>query len=159
MDMPPDMFGLHSLTLVGEACLTEAERRERVAIIEARVSETFKAAVRQLGEDEARKLFHRASRKRKRGATKLLAPDRDHQLLIAYDSREPGETVMALATRLHAKSKRALGNSASAIVRQIQRVVKAREDRRRGAALDSRYMRMATRHEPPPLAEIALDAK
>jgi hypothetical protein len=160
MDMPPDMFGLHSLTLLGEACLTEAERRERVAKIEARVTETFNAAVRQLGEDEARRLFHRASRKRKRGAAKVLAPDRDHQLLIAYDSREPGETVIALATRLYAECKGVeLGNSARAIVRQIQRVVKARQDRRHKAALDSRYMRMATRHEPPTLLGMALRAK
>jgi hypothetical protein len=73
MDLPPDMFGLHSLTLLGEACLTDAERRERVTKIEARVTETFEAAVRQLGEDEARKLFRRASCKRKRGAAKVLA--------------------------------------------------------------------------------------
>jgi hypothetical protein len=157
-ELPPDVFGLRPLCLLSEAGLTGDERHERVAKIEAYVAEAFKDAVRQLGEDEARKLFGRVLRKPKRGGAKVLAPDRDHQLLTAYDNRDAAETVTALATRLHARGI-SLGNSVGAIIRQIQRLVKEREERYRRDAAESRYMRMAMRHQPPSLLSAARSAK
>jgi hypothetical protein len=59
MEPPPDIFGLRSLTLIGEACETESERKRRAAKIEAGVGAAFTAATRHLGEAEARELFRR----------------------------------------------------------------------------------------------------
>jgi hypothetical protein len=98
-----DIFGLHQLTLLGQAGESAADREKRFATIEAGVRGAFKAAVGHLGEDEARRLFVRVLRRPKRGRGRGLAPDRDYRLLRAYDTaRQNGESIPALARRLRA---------------------------------------------------------
>jgi len=156
VNQPPDIFGLHTLTLVGQACETATERAQRVAKVEAGVHAAFRAAISHLGEAEARELFRSALQKPKRGVGKALAPDRDQRLLTAYDERQSGETIAALARRLHAEVGKELGNTPKAIETQIGQLAKAREKRRRAAAVQKRLWRMAMRHEPPTiLGEIA----
>jgi hypothetical protein len=159
MEPPPDIFGLRSLTLIGEACETESERKRRAAKIEAGVGAAFTAATRHLGEAEARELFRRVIRKPKRGRGKELAPDRDFRLLAARDEAVArGESVAALARRLRA-SGIGLGNTEGAIARRIHQLVSERDERQHKAAVEARYWRMATRHEPPTLLEMALSEK
>ncbi len=148
--LPPDMFGLELLTMMSDACLSDDERNARRGTIKDHVAKAFKAACRQLGEDDARALFREVTRKRKRGVMTALAADRDYQLLRAYDTRAPGETVKALSERLYDEGRGTkLGQSADAIRRQIFAVVKQRRQRDRERAIQNRYMRMATRNEPP----------
>jgi hypothetical protein len=148
---PPDIFGLHWLTLAEDACETVKERAQRAAKVEAGVGAAYGAAVRHLGEEEARKLFRSVMRRRKRGANKESPPDRDQRLLAAYDERTSGESVAALARRLHDKFGVELGNSPKAIETQIGKLRDELNKRRRAAAVQERLWRMATRHEPPTL--------
>ena len=159
MALPPDMFGLPSLSLMSQAGETNAERQQRVEAVEAGIRKTFVAAVRQLGEDEARALFRRVTRQPKRGPGKDLAPDRDYQLLTAYDAAMvEGTSVAALARDLR-KAGTTLGNTPEAIALQIRRVVKERDKRRHQAAADARYHRMAMRNEAPSLLSAAVSRK
>jgi hypothetical protein len=148
---PPDIFGLQRLTLLGEACEATSERTRRIAKVEAGVHAAFRAAIDHLGEEAARELFRIVLRKPKRGAGKALAPDRDQRLLAAYDALQSGESVAALARRLHASIGIELGNTPEAIESHIGQLVKKREKLRRAAAIDARQWRMAMRNEPPTL--------
>ena len=151
VELPPDIFGLRRPSLVGMACESEAERLKRVATVEDGVRDAFTAAVWHLGEDEARQLFRRVTRRPKRGLGKTLALDRDARLLQEYDAAlQNGETTAALARRLRAEG-RELGDSAGAIQTQIRKLVKERDKRQRAAAVKARRWRMATRNEPPSL--------
>src|SRR5580704_2812203 len=123
---PPDIFGLRHLSLLGQACESKAEMQKRVATVEAGVAAAFKAAVGHLGEDEARRLFARVTRRPKRGLGRMLAPDRDARLLAEYDAAaRTRESVAALARRLRANGTE-LGNTEGAIETQIRKLVKER---------------------------------
>jgi hypothetical protein len=153
--LPPDIFGLRHLSLLEQACESEAETRKRIATVEKGVEAAFKAAVGHLGEEEARRLFARVQRRSKRGQGKMLAPDRDARLLKEYDAAAPkGESVAALARRLHAAARMELGNTPGAIATQIRKLLKERKQRERAAAFEARRWRMATREEPPGLLSI-----
>jgi len=148
---PKDIFGLQHVTLLGQAGETDAERRRRIAKVEAGVADAFKAAVHHLGEDEARQLFLRVMRRPKRGPGKTIARDRDHRLLKAYDEAVAnGESIASLAKRLHGEGQR-LGATEGAISAQIRKLRDERNQRARAAAVQSRWWRMATRNEPPTL--------
>jgi hypothetical protein len=142
----PDIFGLRVLSFVASAGENESERQKRVAKIEKVLKDTFRAAARHVGEEEARRLFERIIQKQKRGRGKALAPDRDSRLLAEYDAAvTKNETVATLARRLHSGGK-SLGNTPGAIAAQIRKLLKARKDRDRAAALNERRLRMAMRH-------------
>ena len=157
----PDIFGLHQLTLAGQAGESAADREKQFATIEAGVRGAFKAAIGHLGEDEARRLFARVLRRPKRGRGKELAPDRNYQLLRAYDTaRQNGESVAALARRLRAGAGGIeLGNTADAIEAQIRKLLKEHKERDHAAAVQARLRRMATRLEPPSLLSVAISKK
>jgi hypothetical protein len=155
----PDIFGLHSPSLLGRAFESKADTQNRVAKVEKGVEDAFKAAVKHLGEEEARQLFRRVIRKRKRGLGKTLAPDRDARLLQEYDaSIQIGESTAALARRLRPEG-RELGDTADAIQTQIRKLVKERKKRQRDAAFETRRWRMATRNEPPSFLSAAKSEK
>ena len=155
----PDIFGLRVLSFVESACESEADRQKRIATVEKGVEDAFRAAVRQLGDEEARLLFARVTRKPKRGHGKVLAPDRDFRLLAEYDAAvAKNETVAALARRLHSEGIE-LGNTPGAIQTQIRKLVNARKDRERAAAFNARRWRMATRNEPPTILGAARSEK
>jgi septal ring factor EnvC (AmiA/AmiB activator) len=147
---------------VEEACESEAEKQKRIATVEKGVVAAFRAAVRHLGEEEARLLFARAVRRPKRGPGKTLAADRNARLLKEYDiALRRGESVAALAKRLHAADgkPRELGATPGAIQTQIRKLVKERKKRERDAAFEARQWRMATRNEPPSLLAAATSEK
>lgn len=156
----PDIFGLHHLTILGQACESDQERQERIVKVEQGVLAAFKAAVSHLGEDQARRLFAKAARRPKRGRGKILAADRDHRLLAAYDEAvvRNGETVAALSQRLRNEGIE-LGNTAGAIATQIRKLVTERKQRARAAAFEARRWRMAMRNEPPTLLGAAIGKK
>jgi hypothetical protein len=157
----PDIFGLHQLSLLGQAGESAADREKRFATIEAGVRGAFKAAVGHLGEDEARRLFVRVLRRPKRGRGKGLALDRNYRLLSAFDTAgQNGESIPALARRLRAGAGGIeLGNTADAIEAQIRKLLKERKEREHAAAVQTRLWRMATRHEPPSLLSVAMSKK
>jgi hypothetical protein len=145
--VPPDIFGLHNLSLLSRACETAAEKQKRIAAVEQGVAAAFKAAVDHLGEQEARQLFARVVRRPKRGLGRMLAPDRDARLLAEYDAAvESHESVAMLAKRLR-QGGIELGNTTPAIATQIRKLVKERKDRQHAAAFEARRWRMATRGE------------
>lgn len=156
--LPPDIFGLPHLSLLGRACETEAERLKRRSIVEAGVVAAFKAAIDHLGEEQARLLFARVVRRPKRGPGKALAADRDARLLREYDNRN-GESIAALARRLRRISGAALGNTEGAIATQIRKLVKERKARNRAAAIEERRWRMATRGEGSSILSAAMNEK
>jgi len=81
----------------------------------------------------------RVFRHPKRGQVKMFAPDRDARLLKEYDAAAPkGESVAALARRIHAAVGRALGNTPGAIATQIRKLLKERKQRERAAAFEAR---------------------
>jgi hypothetical protein len=146
---PPDIFGLHYMTLLGAACESDADRAKRFAKVEGGIVAAFRAAVHHLGEERARQLFRKALRRPKRGPGRALAIDRDRRLLRAYDEAiKNGETIASAARRLRSTGIR-LGNTPAAVAAQIRRLVKARKQRERDAAFDARRWRMAMRNEPP----------
>jgi hypothetical protein len=142
-----DIFGLHHISLLGAACESTAERKQRIGKVEAGVIAAFKAAVHHLGDDDARELFNRVLQRPNRGRGKALAADRDSLLLKTYDEA-PGESIASIARRLRAQGKQ-LGNTAAAIATQIRKLVKEREERERRERVEARRWRMATRNEPP----------
>jgi hypothetical protein len=155
----PDIFGLPHMSLLGAAFESEDERSQRIAKVEAGVRAAFKATVIHLGEDQARQLFCEVVRKPKRGRGSALAEDRDYRLLESYDqAARTGESVAAIARRLRA-SGADLGNTEVAIAAQIRKLVKERDARRRVAAVEARYWRMAMRREPPTLLSETLSKK
>lgn len=156
----PDIFGLHHLTILGAACETEADRKKRTSTVEAGVLAAFKAAVAHLGENEARELFQRVLRRPKRGNSKTVDPNRDAILLKARDAAvQNGESMAALAKRLHARHGVRLGNSPQAIETQIRKLVRGRDKRDHEAKKQARYWRMAMRREPKTLAHGILTEK
>jgi hypothetical protein len=149
--IPPDIFGLHMPT----ALESETDRQKRVAQVEAGVAAAFKAATLHLDEEQARQLFHRVSRRVKRGKGKDLATDRDQRLLREYDAAaKRGETVPALARRLAAAGKD-LGNTPAAIAAQIRKLLAEWKKRDRQAAVRARLWRMATYKETPTVLSLA----
>ncbi len=147
-----DIFGLHHMTVIHLACETPTEQARRAAKVEAGVTAALDAAIRHLGDDEARALFAKVLRRPKRGLGKALAPDRDIRLLRAYDEAPEGESIAAIARRLR-KEGRTLGHTEGAIAAQIRRLVAARKERDYRATVDARRWRMALRDEPPTLLE------
>lgn len=148
----PDIFGLHHLTILSEACLSDAERKERVAKIEAFVAKTFKAATYQLGDEQSRQLFARVLRRAKRGQGKAHVADRDLRLLKAYfDAGGDGKAVSiaALAKKLHAANGTKLGSSPHAIAVRIGKLLREQAKSQKERAIQQRYWRMAARHDPP----------
>src|SRR6266545_2652004 len=144
----PDIFGLHHVTILGQACETDAEKQKRKAIVEKGVLAAFKAAVHHLGEDEARKVFRQVLRRPKRGKGKMHAADRDARLLKEYDAAvKKKESIAALARRLYAANGQQLGNTPGAIQTQLRKLVNARKEREREAKKQARFWRMATRGE------------
>jgi hypothetical protein len=75
MQPRPDIFGLHHVTIIGRACESDAERRQRVAKVEAGVKAAFKTAIHHLGEDDARELFVRVLRRPKRAPGRRSRPN------------------------------------------------------------------------------------
>jgi hypothetical protein len=61
-----DIFGLTRLSLLCEGLESDAERASRVATVEKGVQDAFQAAIDHLGEQEARKLFAKVTRRPKR---------------------------------------------------------------------------------------------
>jgi hypothetical protein len=156
--LPPDIFGLRHVGVLSFE--SEAETRKRIDTVEKGVEAAFKAAVEHLGEEEARRLFARVLRRPKRGQGKMLAPDRDARLLKEYDAAAPkGESVAALARRLHAAVGVELGNTPGAIETQIRKLLKERKQRERAAAFEARRWRMATRGEQPGLLSVSTSEK
>ena len=154
-----DIFGLEHLSLLGETCETDAERKQRIAKVEAGVLAAFRAATFHLGEDQARQLFSRMARRPKRGRGKALAADRDHRLLKAHDEGiQRGDSIAKIAKQLRADGIE-LGNTAEAIAAQIRKLIAERKERERAAAREARRWRMATRNEPPTLISAALGEK
>lgn len=144
--LPLDIFGLRQVGIL--TFESEAEMRKRIVTVEQGVEAAFKAAVRHLGEEEARRHFERVLRRPKRGQGKTLAPDRNAVLLKEYDAAvRKGESVAALARRLRAAAGIKLGNTEGAIATQIRKLVKERRQRERAAAVEARRWRMATREE------------
>ena len=141
-----DIFGLQTPTLLGEACEKAPEKQKRIAKVEEGVADAFRAAVRHLGEEEARDLFKRVMRRSKRGRGKTLAAHREWRLLQEYDARPKGESVAALAKRLRAEGME-LGATQDAIEFAVREAVKSRKQRQHAAAVDARRWRMATRGE------------
>jgi hypothetical protein len=158
--LPPDIFGLRHLGLLGQAFESEAETRKRIVTVEKGVEAAFMAAIDHLGEEEARRLFARVLRRPKRGQGKMLAPDRDARLLKEYDAAAPkGESVAALARRLHDADGIELGNTPGAIETQVRKLLKERKQREKAAAFEARRWRMATRGEPPGLLSVSPSEK
>jgi len=156
---PNDIFGLQHLSLLAQVCETEPERRRRVEKVEAGVAKAFRAAVHHLGENEASELFSRVMRRPKRGPGKMLAPDRNARLLKAYDEAlANGESIASVAKRLHAEGHD-LGATEHAIAAQIRKLRDERKEHARAAAVRSRWLRMAMRHEPPTLASGLMSKK
>jgi len=71
--------------MLGAACESATDRKQRIGKVEAGVIAAFKAAVHHLGDDDARKLFNQVLQRPKRGRGKSLAADRDTLLLKTYD--------------------------------------------------------------------------
>ncbi len=152
-----DILGLHHISLLGAACESAAERKQRTGKVEAGVIAAFNAAVHHLGNDDARKLFNRVLQRPKRGRGKALAADRDTLLLKTYDEA-PGESIASIARRLRAQGKQ-LGNTAAAIATQIRKLVKEREKRQRRERVEARRWRMAMRNEPPSFLSSAISSR
>lgn len=153
-----DIFGLPYLTVLEEACESEKERQRRIDTIERIVGETFKAAVTQLGENDARDTFRRVLRRPKRGLGTALDQNRDVVLLAAHaEAKAGGIKTTELARRLFKTHGKTLGNTAKAIETQIRKVVKEQRKRDQLAARCHRYQRMATRNIPPSL--LSMDFK
>ena len=147
----PDIFGLYDLSLLERACESEADRKKRFKAVEEGVAAAFRAAVRHLGDEEARQLFKRVTRRKKRGQGKIFQSDRDARLLSEYKvASQKGETIAALARRLHATSTE-FGNTADAVETQIRKLVKEQKKRDRVAAFEARRLRMAMHGEIPTL--------
>jgi hypothetical protein len=144
-----DIFGLYPPPILNFE--TAEETSWRVAAVEQGVLAAFRAAVAHLGEDEARALFLRLTRRPKRGPGKALALDRNVRLLRAHDAAvQQGVTIAELSRQLRAAGKE-LGNTEGAISAQIRKVVRERAARQRAAAKEARRWRMAMRNEPPTL--------
>lgn len=155
--LPVDIFGLEPLPSLLE---TDEERRKRIEIVEKGCAAAFNAAVRHLGEDGARQLFGKVMRKSKRGQGKALAPGRDTELLREHDAAAlSGESIRALAKRLHGEKWRKLGSTPAAIEAQLRKLLKERKARERAAAVDARRWRMATRDEAPTLLSVTNSEK
>jgi hypothetical protein len=125
----------------------------------------FKDAKLRVGEDEARRLFVRATKRRRgeHGRQQVgRSPTRDADLLYAYDEairhaqtdRERRATPRHLAGRLAAESGPRYGNSAQAIERHLRRLL---ADRKRQAEASAELFRQwreaykeATGREPEP---------
>jgi len=158
--MPParqmlDCFGLRP-PLIAES---EDGTRSRVALVKKGVADAFAAAVTHLGDEQARELFTSVARRLKRGKGKSLASDRDAQLLAALEAAQRiGETIPALARRLHVERKLELGNSPQAIDTQIRKLLKERSARKRTAELAAqRWHQMFP--TSPTIVSRALDKK
>lgn len=150
-----DCFGLRP-PLIAES---EDDTRSRVALVKKGVADAFAAAVRHLGDEEARELFASVARRRKRGKGKSLASDRDTQLLAALESAQRiGETIPALAKRLHVERKRELGNSPEAIETQIRKLLKERSAKKRTAELEAQRWRQMSPPSPTIVSRV-LDKK
>jgi hypothetical protein len=148
IELRPDIFGLHHLSLLAQAGESEDTKQKRAATVEAGVLAAFKAVAAHLGEVEARQLFKRILRRPKRGTGKMLAQDRDARLLKEYDAvAQRGESIAALARRLHAANSLKLGNTPGAIAAQIRKLVSERKTREHEAKKQARFWRMATRGE------------
>ena len=140
-----DCFGLRP-PLIAES---EDDTRSRVALVKKGVADAFAAAVRHLGDEEARELFASVARRQKRGKGKSLASDRDTQLLAAVESAQRvGETIPALAKRLHVERNRELGNSPQAIETQIRKLLKERSAKKRTAKLEAQRWRQMSPPSP-----------
>jgi hypothetical protein len=157
MQSRPDIFGLHHVTIIGRACESDVERRQRVAKVEAGVKAAFKAAIHHLGEDDGRELFARVLRRPKRGPGKALATDRDARLLKAFDVAPKGQSIAGIARGLRAQGTD-LGNTAGAIAKQIRKLLEERKEREHRKRVEARRWRMAMRNEPPTLLETAVSA-
>jgi hypothetical protein len=143
----PDIFGLGYPSILGQAGEAPADTQKRIAMVEAGVIAAFEAAIRHLGDEEARRLFSRVVRRPRRGRGKMLDPHRDIRLLREYDTATgKGETVAALARRLHAQG-RGLGATAEAVGAQIRKLVKERKKREDAGRVQARRWRMAMRGE------------
>ncbi len=142
----PDIFGLYHVTLLQGACESDADKQKRKDSIEKGVLAAFKAAVAHLGEAEAREVFRRALRRPKRGTGKMHAADRDTRLLREHDAKAEGESVAALAKRLHAANGQQLSNTPGAIQAQIRKLVSERKSHEHEAKKQARLWRMAAAH-------------
>ena len=144
----PDIFGLHHITILGQAAESDADKKKRKDTVEKGVLAAFRAAVHHLGEDEARKTFKQVLRRPKRGKGKAHAADRDARLLKAYDAAtEKNESIAALAKRLHKSEGQQLGSTPGAVETQIRKLVNARKAAKHEAKKQARSWRMATRGE------------
>ncbi len=128
-----DRFGL---PLVVSLLDSEETKTGSKADVEALATALFSAAVRVLGEDEARAVWKAASTKPK-GPKGSRHPRHDRLLLRAYDAavRDAGGSEGAAPARvaavLHLRLPGIYGNSAAAIERHVRRLVKERESRPR----------------------------
>lgn len=152
-----DIFGLRHVTLIQEACESDADKQKRKDTIEKGVLAAFKAATAHLGEAEARQIFKRALRRPKRGSGKMHAIDRNSRLLGEHDANAGGESIAALAKRLHATNGQQLGNTPGAIQFQIRKLVSGRKKREHEAKKQARFWRMATRGEKTLLSGFACE--
>lgn len=126
---PLDHFGLPDYSLLE----TEDARRRRIIAVKKMVRNAFKGAVTHLGEEEARILFARAARpkKRGRGQNATFAIDRDLQLLQeCQGAKQANESILALAKRLHEDRTNDFGNTVAGVERCIRRLLrkKSRSD-------------------------------
>jgi hypothetical protein len=149
-----DIFDLVTPSLLGEVVESTSARAARFAKVEQGVSDAFRAAANHLGEEEARRLFRKTTRKPKRGPGGAINPERDRILLRAYDERPADQSLAAVARLLEKwaiETGIRLGSNADAIAAHLRKLLAERARRQRAAAVEARRLRMAMRNDPPSL--------
>ena len=126
-----DRFGLPTSWTV----LTD-DTAVREAAVADRVRELFAAAVRHLGEREARELFHEASKGKRARPRKVHLSASDRELLAIYDARVPGLTphqVRALPRQI-ATERATHMRPAGATEKHLRRLLNHRDEQQAEAA-------------------------
>jgi hypothetical protein len=141
-----DEFGLPSITLLAKACESQDEREKRHRKARVFAFHAYQAVVRQLGGDDARKLFHSIASDPKRKGRKSGStnPQRDAELLARYDAatqealtNEDRKAVPRRVAESLAKESREqgtsfwFGNSPDAIEKQLRRLLLRRSQRQK----------------------------
>lgn len=159
VELPPDIFGLPTPTVIGLACETDEQARARTERVRTGVAAAFEAAVVHLGEDQARSLFKEVVRRTKRGAGTHFESDRDFRLLrAADDAKETGKSIAALSRELFSTGLK-LGATPQAIETQIRKLLRERAKRNHTRAVEARRWRMATKNEAPTILGAAVSEK
>jgi hypothetical protein len=127
------------------------QRAKRIAKVRKVTRRFFKAVVRELGEDEARKLFRALGVRPKGRPERSMSLGRHRanvELMRIYEEEvyicadEKSESIpRKLAQRLNDERRHEFGNSAEAIERQIRRLLAKRRQQSQKSALQGRRRR------------------